>query len=105
MAKIRLDIPHGLPVDEAKQRLEALLGYWTRKYNVKGSWAGEVATFSGKALGVTIAGQLTIHPAKLVVESADPGFLLRGQAEKYLRRKFGEYLDPKKTLAELSRES
>ena len=40
MAKIKLDIPHALAVDEARKRLEALLGYWSRKYNVKGTWAG-----------------------------------------------------------------
>ena len=102
MAKIRLDIPHSLSIVEAQQRLDALLSYWTRKYNLKGTWAGDIATFNGKAMGVSISGQLTIHRGKLIVESIDPGFLLRGQAEKYLRRKFGDYLDPKKTLADLA---
>ena len=104
MAKIKLDIPHALAVDEARKRLEALLGYWSRKYNVKGTWAGDIASFNGKAMGVAIEGNLTVHLGKLTVESADPGFLLRGQAEKYLRRKFGDYLDPKKTLADLARD-
>lgn len=104
MAKIKLDIPHTLTVEDVKQRLDSLLGYWTRKYGVKGVWTGQNATFNGKAMGVSFDGSLKIHPAKLEIESIDPGFLLRGQAEKYLRRKFGDYLDPKKTLADLARE-
>ncbi len=104
MAKIKLDIPHSLSVADAKTRLEALLNYWARKYSVKGVWNGEVASFNGKAMGVAIEGQLTVALGKLLVDSADPGFLLRGQAEKYLRRKLADYLDPKKTLADLARE-
>jgi hypothetical protein len=104
MAKIKLDIPHGLTADEAKKRVEALFNYWGRKYGVKATWAGEVATYAGKAMGFSFDGQLSVLGSKISGDAADPGFLLRGQAEKYLKRKFADYLDPKKTLADLARD-
>jgi hypothetical protein len=104
MGKLKVDIPHSLPVDDARKRLDALLGYWSRKYGVKGSWNGDNATFNGKAMGVTFEGTMQLLANKCAIESVDPGFLLRGQAEKYLRRKFGDYLDPKKSLADLAKD-
>ena len=104
MGKINLNISHSLPIEEARKRVEALLGYWSRKYNVQTKWAGDLVTFAGKQMGINIDGRLTISAGKLVGDAADPGFLLRGQAEKYLQKKFANYLDPKKTLADLARE-
>lgn len=104
MAKIKLEIPPKLPPDEAKKRLEALFGYWGRKYGVKSNWAGEVPTFAGKAMGISFDGQLSVLPGKITGDVADPGVLLRRQAEKYLKRKFADYLDPAKKLAHLARD-
>lgn len=104
MATIKLDIPHSLPIEEAKKRVQSLLGYWDRKYNVKTTWTGDVVTFSGKTMGISIDGRLTIAAGKLSGDAGDPGFLLRAQAEKYLKRKFADYLDPNKTLADLARD-
>lgn len=102
MAKIKLDIPHTLSPDEAKQRVEALFGYWGRKYGVKSSWAGEVATYAGKVMGISFDGQLSVLAGKIAGDAIDPGFLLRGQAQKYLQKKFADYLDPKKSVADLA---
>lgn len=104
MAKIKLDIPHSLAPDEAQNRVEALFGYWGRKYGVKSNWAGEVATFAGEVMRISFDGQLSVLAEKIAGEAADPGLLLRGQAEKYLKRKFADYLDPAKTLADLARD-
>lgn len=103
MAKIKLDIPHSLAQDEARKRIEALFGYWGRKYAVKSNWAGEVATFAGKVMGISFDGQLSVLVGKITGEAADPGLLLRGQVEKYLKKKFADYLDPAKKLADLAR--
>ncbi len=103
MAMLKFEVPNTLPVDDAKKRVEALLAYWGRKYGVKSAWNGVKAVMSGSAMGVAIDGNLEVLPTKLSGEAADPGFLLRGQAQKYLTRKFGEYLDPKKTLADITR--
>ena len=104
MAKIKLDIPHSLTAEEAKKRVEALFGYWGRKYGVKATWAGDVANFAGKVMGISFDGQLTVLTGKIAGDAADPGFLLRGQAQKYLLKKFGDYLDPKKTVADLAKD-
>lgn len=101
MGTIKFDVPNSLPVDDAKKRLEALLGYWNRKYGVTSSWSGLTATMKGKAVGVTIDGKLTIEPSKIDGEASDPGMLLRGQAKKYLVRKFAEYLDASRSIDQL----
>lgn len=101
MGMIKFEVPSSLSIEDAKKRVEALLSYWGRKYGVKSAWAGERATMSGKAMGVTIDGKLEVLGTKVAGEAADPGLLLRGQATKYLTRKFGEYLDPKRTLEQI----
>ena len=101
MAFIKFEVPNKLPVDDAKKRVEALLSYWNRKYGVTSEWTGEAATMKGKAMGVAIDGKLAVHTERIAGEAKDPGMLLRGQAQKYLTRKFAEYLDPGKTLEQL----
>ncbi len=101
MGMIRFEVPSTLPVDDAKARVEALLAYWKRKYNVNSSWDGHSATMQGKAVGVSIDGALTVLADKISGEAKDPGMLLRGQAQKYLIRKFAEYLNAAKTLEQI----
>ncbi len=101
MGVIKFEVPNSLPVDEARQRVEALLGYWKRKYGVTSAWEGSGATMKGKAVGVTIDGKLAVEAHRIAGEASDPGMLLRGQAQKYLTRKFAEYLDPKRSLEQL----
>lgn len=103
MGMLKFEVPNTLPLEDAKKRVEALLEYWKRKYNVASSWNGEHATMKGKAVGVTIDGSLKVEGARIAGEATDPGMLLRGQAKKYLTKKFEQYLDPSKTLAELSK--
>jgi hypothetical protein len=104
MGMLKLDIPHTLSVEDAKARVQALLDYWSRKYGVKSTWANDKASFAGKAMGITIDGSLTVLAGKVSGEATDPGMLLRGQAQKYLTRKFGDYLDPKKKLEDVQGE-
>ena len=101
MGFIKFEVPNSLPLEDAKQRVEALLGYWNRKYGVTSAWAGLNATMKGKAVGVTIDGKLAVEASRIAGEASDPGMLLRGQAQKYLTRKFAEYLDPKRSLEQL----
>ena len=102
MGMMKLEIPHTLPVEDAKTRVQALLEYWTRKHGIKTSWAGEKATFSGKVMGIAFDGHFTVTPKGIAGEASDPGFLFRSKAKEYLEKKFGTYLDPKKTLAQLA---
>lgn len=98
MGFIKFEVPNSLPVEDAKKRVEALLGYWNRKYGVSSAWTGVNATMKGKAVGVTIDGNLAVETTRIAGEASDPGMLLRGQAKKYLERKFAEYLDPSRSL-------
>ena len=101
MGMIKFEVPNSLTIEEGKKRVEALLEYWNKRHGVKSSWAGSKAQMSGKAMGVSIDGNLEVHGTKIAGEAADPGFLLRGQAQKYLQRKFSEYLDPSKSLEDI----
>jgi hypothetical protein len=101
MAFIKFEVRNSLDVNDARQRVEALLSYWNRKYGVTSEWNGLSATMKGKAVGVTVDGKLSVESDRIAGEATDPGMLLRGQAQKYLTRKFGDYLDPGKTLEEL----
>jgi hypothetical protein len=101
MGFIKFDVPNTLPIEDAKKRVEALLSYWNRNYGVTSAWTGVSATMKGKAVGVTIDGKLTVEASRIAGEANDPGMLLRGQAKKYLERKFSEYLDPTKSLEQL----
>lgn len=101
MAMLKFEVPNALPVADAKKRVEALLSFWNRNYGVTSAWAGLEATMAGSAMGVSIDGKLAVQPDRIAGEAADPGFLLRGQAQKYLTRKFAEYLDPKRSLPDI----
>jgi hypothetical protein len=103
MGYLKFDVPNTLPVEEAKKRVEALLAYWKRKYGVSSTWSGVSATMQGKAMGVSIDGKLTVEAARIAGEAVDPGMLLRGQAKKYLERKFAEYLDSTRSLEQLTK--
>lgn len=103
MGMLKFEVPSTVPVDDAKARVEALLGYWNRKYGITSSWNGLKATMKGKAVGVTIDGHLEVLPTKIAGEASDPGMLLRGQAQKYLTKKFAEYLDARRSLDDIRR--
>jgi hypothetical protein len=102
---LKLDIPHTLQLEDAKARVTALLDYWAKKHGVKVGWTGDKATFDGKVMGISFSGNLTVVAGKIAGEASDPGMLLRGQAQKYLTKKFGDYLDPKKSLNDVQNEA
>jgi hypothetical protein len=96
MGMLKFEVPHALPKDEARRRIEGLLAYWSQKYNMRCVWTADSAKVAGKAVGVTIDANLTITDLAVVGEAADPGFLLRAQATKYLKAKLADFLDPNK---------
>jgi hypothetical protein len=100
---LKFEVPNTLPVEEARKRVEALLAYWNRKYGITAQWSGVRAAMKGKAVGVSVDGNLEVLGSKVAGEASDPGMLLRGQAQKYLTRKFAEYLDATKSLEAIIR--
>jgi hypothetical protein len=103
MGMLKFEVPSTLPIEDSKLRVEALLSYWNRKYGITSSWNGMKAQMKGKAVGVTIDGNLEVLSNKIAGEASDPGMLLRGQAQKYLTRKFSEYLDARRSLEDIKR--
>ena len=103
MGMLKFEVPATLPIEDSKLRVEALLSYWNRKYGITSSWNGMKAQMKGKAVGVTIDGNLEVLSNKIAGEASDPGMLLRGQAQKYLTRKFSEYLDARRSLEDIKR--
>ncbi|WP_021780931.1 polyhydroxyalkanoic acid system family protein [Myxococcus hansupus] len=98
MGMMKFDIPHSLPKEEVKQRVEQLLQYWGGKYGVKADWQGEGAKIVGKVMGIQMDASFVITDKAVEGEGTDPGMLLRGQAKSYLQKKFGMVLDPSKSL-------
>ncbi|ABF85886.1 hypothetical protein MXAN_4137 [Myxococcus xanthus DK 1622] len=98
MGMMKFDIPHSLPKEEVKQRVDQLLQYWGGKYGVKADWQGEGAKIVGKVMGIQMDASFVITDKAVEGEGTDPGMLLRGQAKSYLQKKFGSVLDPSKSL-------
>ncbi len=102
MGMLKFEVPHSLPKDEAKKRIELLTTYW-KKHGITATWAGDAATLVGKVMGVQFDAKLAVTDKTVGGEGTDPGMLLRGTAKKYLEGKFSTYLDPKKSVADLEK--
>jgi hypothetical protein len=89
--------------EEAKARLEALGDYLQNRHGINVTWSGDQASFKGKYLVVHIEGTLTLDGKKALFNGKDPGFLWRGKASDYIKKKLTQYLDPAKKLEELPR--
>ena len=101
MGTLKFEVPHSLPKDEVKKRVEQLLSYWGTKYGVKADWSGDGAKLNGKVMGINLDASFVITDKAVQGEGTDPGMLLRGQAKAYLQKKFGAVLDPSKSLADV----
>jgi hypothetical protein len=103
MATMKFEVSHSLSKDEAKQRVEQLLKYWSSKYGMKTTWSDAEAQVSGKVMGITLDARITITDKMVQGEGTDPGLLLRGKTKSYLQDKLSTVLDPKKNLDEVQR--
>jgi len=101
MGTMKFEVPHSLPRDEAKKRLEQLLSQWGTKYGVVSNWNGDGASVSGKVMGIQLDASFQISDSGVKGEGTDPGLLLRHQAKQYIQRKFSAVLDPGRSSADL----
>ena len=102
MGKMKIEHPHSFEQAEARERLTAMGDYLKKQAGIDVTWKDDQnASFAGKYGPLTFDGAVTIQPKKVEFEGKDPGFLLRGQAEKYIKGKLAHYLDPSKTVAQL----
>jgi hypothetical protein len=98
MGKMKFEVPHTLPKEEVRKRVEQLLQYWGTKYGVKSDWQADGARLAGKVMGIQLDASFVITDKAVQGEGTDPGLLLRNQAKSYLQKKFGAVLDPAKSL-------
>jgi hypothetical protein len=99
MGKLSFEVPHKLPKEQARQRVEGLLKHWVTKFGVTYQWNGDEAKVSGKVMGISLDAALKVLDGKVSGEGTDPGLLLRGQAKKYVSQKLEETLDPNSKYA------
>jgi hypothetical protein len=98
---MKFDYPHKLAREEARERLHKLGQYLTNRHGIKVGWAGDKGTFRGKYMVVQIEGELNLADGVVHVTGKDPGFLWRGRAMDYLKRKLEMYLDPSVPVSQL----
>lgn len=104
MASMKIEHRFTVPREEAKQRLEALGQYLSKKYGIAFTWdESDKASFKGKFMIVAIEGTLTLGDGQVVFDGKDPGFLWRGKAKDYIEGKLRSYLDPGRSLDSLPR--
>lgn len=97
------EYPHGLPKDDARERLEALGEYLGKRHGINVNWSGDTGSFAGKYLVINIQGQLTVADGKVLVSGRDPGMLWRKKARTYLQKKLAAYLDAETPVDSLPR--
>lgn len=100
---MHIEEAHLFTAEEAQQRLKLLVDSWERKVGLVAKWDGSNVKVNGKAMGVTIQADIHVEAKRIVAEGADPGLLFRSAAIGYIKRKFGEYFDPKVSLADLAK--
>jgi len=104
MGKLSLEVPHSLPVQEALQRITALVEHWRSKYGFQRNWTGNACQLNGIFMGIQLEADIQILENKISGSASDPGFLLRGPAHKYLSKKMAEYLNPNQPLEAILRQ-
>ncbi len=102
---MRIEESHTFTAEEAQKRLKLLVESWEKKVGLNVKWEGPMVKVNGKAMGITIQADVRVEPTRIIAEGADPGMLFRSAAVSYLKRKFGEYFDPKVTLDDLAKRS
>ncbi|MGA2034865.1 MAG: polyhydroxyalkanoic acid system family protein [Thermoguttaceae bacterium] len=99
MPKITLDIPHSLGRDGAVRRLQGkiaalLAAYQSHLSEVCEEWHDGKLTFSGRALGMKIAGTLAVDDDRVHLSADLPlaAALMKGKIEGQVREQIGKML-------------
>ena len=91
---ISLLVGHKFSRVDAHARVQQLLDYWKRRYNVQQAWTGDNVEVSGVVVGVPFRAIIEITDGAVKCESSDPGALLRNSARDYVQKKLRKYLHP-----------
>jgi hypothetical protein len=94
MPSIKLSVPHKLGADEAKRRITQLIGEARGQFghsvsDVKESWVDNRGTFSFRAMGFSVSGNLQVEPATVEMDINLPfaALPLKGRIENELSSK------------------
>lgn len=77
MPKMKVSVPHNLTTDDAKQRLENFVGILKQEYgsnldDIREDWQGNKGTFSFKAMGMSVEGNVLVEPNEVFIEGDLP---------------------------------
>lgn len=99
MSKITISIPHKLGEAEAKRRLEEKAKsvrdqYGNQVSNLRDEWAGNRLSFGFSAMGMKIAGELTVEPSQVQIQVDVPmmAMMFRGPIEAQARKELEQLL-------------
>ncbi len=89
-----VSVPHRLPEEEAKKRIEDLITGMREKYgdkisNFQGKWDGYSYTFSLSAMGFSASGKVVIEPDQIVLSANLPlvAQVFQDKIEKVIRER------------------
>ncbi|HLT30225.1 MAG TPA: polyhydroxyalkanoic acid system family protein [Myxococcaceae bacterium] len=91
---IRIEQPHTYSAQEARVRLSYLLDYWTERFGVTQQWSGNTVLVTGKVLGIRVEAWVQVQGHRIWALAVDPGPLMRGAGERYIRKKIAKYMHP-----------
>ncbi|HMO85234.1 MAG TPA: polyhydroxyalkanoic acid system family protein [Lacipirellulaceae bacterium] len=99
MPKFHFEIPHTLPADEARSRLERFAESLQLKFADKVSdlnqqWNGNTLAFGFKTFGIKIAGDVTALDQKLDVNGEIPltAMMFKGKIESEVREQLARLM-------------
>jgi len=99
MPDIKLSVPHKLSPEEARQRITKLISETKSQFgnsvsDVKESWVDNRGTFSFRAMGFSVSGNLQVEPSTVEVEINLPFAALpfKSRAEKEISNRAKELL-------------
>jgi hypothetical protein len=85
---------HKFPKPDARARVQMMLEYWKKAFDVAFVWVGERAWLEGKVWGVTFHAFIDVTDDKVSGEAIDPGGMRGSMAKSYIVKKLKKYLHP-----------
>lgn len=99
MPKLNIVVPHRLSEDEALGRIKGLLGELKREHagaftDLDETWTDTGGRFSMKAMGMSVAGELTVAPGQVVMNGDLPlaATPFKGRIEQMVRERMERLL-------------
>ena len=87
-------VGHHFSKTDAHARLQQLLDYWTRRWQLSQTWSGDRVLVVGTVASIDFRAFLEVTDTAVTCESTDPGAILRNPARDYVRNKLRKYLHP-----------